>query len=176
MKIRIGIDVGKQGALFVHNEDGTYLTYKMPLIAKEYDLAALSNILIEYCQVEGVMVVLEDLRAIFGSSAGATFSFGMGFGIIQALLVAYQIPYTLVYPKEWQKMCFQGIPEIRKPQSEKQKIANRKGSIDTKAMALLAAKRLYPSYPINFGGRATKAHDGLIDAILLCHYAKQKFN
>lgn len=175
MRIFIGIDVGKNGAILV-NKDGKISYHKMPLIAKEYDLNALKNILLEYCQVPGVMVVLEDLNAIFGSAAGATFSFGEGFGMIKGILSAYEIPYTLVHSKVWQKFCFQGIPELRKPQSAKQLAANKKGSIDTKAMALLAYKRLLPSYPLNFGGRATKAHDGLVDAGLLSFYAQNKFN
>lgn len=175
MNTFIGFDIGKNGAIFIKNSDDTIAYHKIPLIAKEYDLAALKNILIEYCQAPGVMVVMEDLNAIFGSAAGATFSFGEGYGLVKGILAAYEIPFTLVHAKVWQKFCFQGIPELRKPQSEKQKAANRKGSIDTKAMALLAIKRLCPSYPTNFGGRATKAHDGLVDAALLSFYAENKF-
>lgn len=176
MKTCIGIDVGKNGAIFIWKEDNTFSCHKMPLVAKEYDLVTLKDILIEYCQEPNVMVCLEDLNAIFGSSAGATFSFGEGFGLIKGILSAYEIPFTLVHAKVWQKFCFQGIPEVRKPPSEKQKVLNKRGSIDTKAMALLAVKRLCPQYPVNFGGRATKAHDGLVDAALISFYAQNKFN
>jgi hypothetical protein len=40
-------------------------------------------------------------------------------------------------------------------------------------MALIAAKRLFPNQKLVFGDRATKPHDGLIDALLLAEYARR---
>ena len=50
----------------------------------------------------GIIVVMEQVHAIFGSSAKATFSFGEIFGVLKGLIMANNIPYHLVQPKEWQ--------------------------------------------------------------------------
>jgi hypothetical protein len=176
MKIRIAIDPGKQGAIVIQKENEPIIAHKMPLIQTEYDVSALKNIFVSFqSSISDIKVVLEDVHAIFGASAGSTFAFGFGLGLLEGVLASYEISYIKVAPKEWQKLCFQGIPEIRKPATEKQKLAGKKGNIDTKAMALLAAKRLYPSHKLTFGERATKPHDGLVDALLMNHYCTTKF-
>lgn len=178
MKTRIGIDPGKTGSVVIQEENAAIVCHKMPLIQSEYDIHKLKEIFTPYSfDPEGMdlKVVLEDVHAIFGSAAGSTFQFGFGLGLIEGILATYEIPYVKVAPKEWQKLCFQGVPEMRKPATDKQKLAGKKGSIDTKAMALLAAKRLYPSLKLTFGDRATKPHEGLVDALLMSHYCITKF-
>ena len=49
-----------------------------------------------------------------------------------------------------------------------------KSTRDTKAMALVAAKRLFPDAKLTFGDKATKPHDGLVDALLMSEYGKRK--
>ena len=75
------------------------------------------------------------------------------------------IPYIKVPAKEWQKEMFKGVDEITKP---------GKTSRDTKAMALVAIKRLFPELKLTFNDRSTKPHDGLIDAVLIAEYSKRK--
>ena len=60
-----------------------------------------------------------------------------------------------VQPKEWQEVICKDIPPIRK----------KNGKIDTKARAYLAYKKIYPL------GDVPKSKDGIIDAILINHYA-----
>lgn len=175
IKIRCGLDVGKNGSIAIFNGD-LLETFPMPVINKEYDIHAIANIFLKYTSEEyDIHVVLEDLHAIYGSSAGGTFDFGRGLGIIEGVLAAYSIPYTKVMPKKWQKDAFEGIGEIRKPASAKQAALGRSGGLDTKAMALLAVKRLYPNQKLTFGERAKKPHDGMIDAILLSRHCKLNF-
>ncbi len=64
---------------------------------------------------------------------------------------------------------FQGVDQITKPS----KTAGAKPIRDTKAMALVAVKRLFPDLKLTFGERATKPHDGLIDAVLIAEYARR---
>jgi hypothetical protein len=45
---------------------------------------------------------------------------------------------------------------------------------DTKATALIVVKQLFPNLKLTFGDKATKPHDGLIDAVLMAEYAKRR--
>jgi len=56
---------------------------------------------------------------------------------------------------------------------EMDEITNSKGKRDTKAMALVAVKRLFPHLKLTFGERATKPHDGLVDAVLMAEWARR---
>jgi hypothetical protein len=46
---------------------------------------------------------------------------------------------------------------------------------DTKAMALMAVKRLFPNQKLTFGERATVPHDGLVDALLMAEYSRRNY-
>ena len=167
--IRIGIDPGKNGYICIYAEiddvGGVFEYYPIPLIGKEVDI----NTLCQYLYADGAKVdihfCIEDVHAIFGSSAKATFNFGYIVGVLEALLVAHHISYTKVTPKEWQKEMWQGIPLQKKPN----------GRTDTKAMSLLAAKRLFPNEDMRDTERCTTSHDGKVDALLICEYCKRKF-
>ena len=163
--IRIGIDPGKNGFISVIGESGTIVYFSIPLINTEVDLYELNGILRPFGMSDNVHCVIEDVHAIFGSAAKATFNFGWIVGVLEALLVAHGIPYTKVKPKDWQKEMWEGIP--------KQTKAN--GRTDTKAMSLLAAKRLFPNEDLRATERSKVAHDGKVDALLLAEYARRKF-
>jgi hypothetical protein len=174
MKIYIGIDPGKQGAIAIQKEGQEPIIHKIPLVVKEYDIQNLKNIFIQYCSIEDeVMVGIENVHALFGSSAKNTFEFGFGLGLLEAIVSTYEIPYVKINPKEWQKLAFEGIPAIYKIAEKKDNTKNTK--LDTKAMAVLAVKRLYPKQPLNYGGRAEKPNEGLCDALLISHYLKYKY-
>lgn len=161
-KINIGIDIGKHGAICI-NDQGNITTYPMPMIKTELDYLQVYNLLSPY---EGgrVMVVFERLGVIFGSSKQVAFSMGHQAGAIEMACVALAIPFTKVPPKQWQKEMFTGVDEI----------TSSKGSRDTKAMALVAVKRLLPTLKLTFGTRATVPHDGLVDAVLMSLYSERK--
>lgn len=171
----IGIDIGKQGAIAIQaiasiNElgPGEFLQ-KMPMIKTELDYQALYNLLSKIKSKNGI-VVFEKLGVIFGTSKQTAFSMGHQAGAIEMLCVSLSIPFVKVPPKQWQKDMFVGITEISKP-SKSGKTTVR----DTKAMALLAVKQLLPCSKLTFGDKATKPDDGLIDALLLREWAKQKY-
>jgi len=70
---------------------------------------------------------------------------------------------------------FAGVPEIRKPSTRRNKDGDPiRGPRDTKAMALLAAKRLFPSVDLTATERSKKPHDGIVDALLLAEYGRRK--
>lgn len=174
--IRIGIDPGKNGYICVYEEvvdeagtNSCFTYYPIPLVKNELDISRLNDILDQYMITFGytnVHCVLENVHALFGASAKSTFNFGWIFGVIEGLLTANRIPYTKVAPKDWQKEMWQGIPKITK---------QGKNSTDTKAMSLLAAKRLFPNEDLRATERSVKPCHDKIDALLLAEYCRRKF-
>ena len=86
-------------------------------------------------------------------------------GAVEMMAIALRIPYTKIPAKQWQKEMFTGVEEIT---------ITGKTSRDTKAMALVAAKRLFPGRDFTFTERSTKPHDGYVDALLMSEYGKRK--
>lgn len=168
MKFYCGIDIGKQGAIVVISETGIS-KYRMPLINKILDIHELSNILSKLNSSGGELIVgIENLKGIFGAGKSSTFTLGHIAGATEALLIAFNISFIKIQAKEWQKMCFEGIPEMKKQSSTKKTEVR-----DTKSMALLAQKRLYPTF-VPMMGKQRTPDDGIIDALLIAHYLKTK--
>lgn len=171
-RLYIGIDPGKNGFITIYY-DGRFEFKSIPLIGKEYDIKELSNIIKSleglssiskpYCVIEGV-------HAIHGASATSTFEFGFGLGLLEGMIVSANIPYSKIQPKKWQKQMFEGIPEIAKPSS-----TGKTMKTDTKAMALMAAKRMFPDIDLRATDKCKKPHDGKVDALLMCEYCKRNF-
>lgn len=170
-KVYIGIDPGKDGFICAAIGD-SYTFNPIPKVGKEVDIHKLSSMLYELALInpEQIHCVLEDVHAMFGSSAKGTFNFGYVCGIIEGIICTLEIPYTKVQPKTWQKEMWQGIPLQKKPSTTgKTQVTN------TKLMSELAAKRLFPNIDLRATERSTKNHDGKIDALLMCEYCKRKF-
>jgi len=169
-KFHIGIDIGKHGAIVIMDRDSPAVMEPMPLINDQLDYLKLYNLLSPYEGGNG-MIVFEKLGVIFKSTKATAFSMGHQAGAIEMLCVALAIPYTKVNAKDWQKEMFVGIPEMKKTSS-----LVKSGEIrDTKGMALMAIQRLHPRLKLTFG-KATKPHDGLVDAVLMAEYSRRKFD
>lgn len=177
MKYFIGIDPGKTGAIVVLDADNNVISKDViPLIGKEVDINELSKIIL-LLTLRNCHVILEDVHSIFGASAKSNFSFGHTNGVIEGVLVSHSIAYTKIQPKTWQKEMWQGIKEIKKTSTKKNKKGEPvEGRTDTKATSLLAAKRLFPKESFLATERSKVAHDGIVDAILLAEYCRRKFN
>jgi len=167
MRKYIGIDIGKSGAYYILGEDGSEIdSGPVPMIKKEVDYHALNVLLQPYDMFNG-MVVFEKLGVIFGSSKKTAFSMGYQAGAIEMCCIANNLIYTMVLAKKWQEHMFQGQTKIFKK--------GIKGPLNTKAMALVAAKRLFPKTNLLMTERSTVPHDGLVDALLMAEYARRKF-
>lgn len=167
MNAFIGIDIGKSGAITIVRDDGSIDSYVTPTLPDgDIDVrsfhAILSAIPIKYVK----MVVVEKVHAIFGSSAGSTFEFGRSAGIVEGLICVTGFSYTMVPPKEWQKIMWAGVTKVTKP---------GKKSVDTKATSLVAVKRLFPEANLfdRTKKRTQKIHDGIVDSILMAEYARR---
>ena len=168
-KTYVGIDIGKHGAIAImENKNGSQEihTVPMPMIKDQVDYHELSDMMrdLRVAYACNLHVVFEKLGVIFGSAKSTAFSMGHQSGAIEMACIAHSISYTKVRAVDWQKQMFQGVDEILKSGTTKK---------DTKAMALVAVKRLFPNVDLTFGPKAKKPHDGLVDAVLMAEYAKR---
>lgn len=174
----LGIDPGKDGACVLINENQEILyKFVIPKLGNTVDLQVFNNHL-KYIKntydSNNIHVCIELVHSIFGASSKSTFQFGYVCGIIEGLVSAYNFSYTMIQPKEWQKVMFLGIPEQRKPSTVDKNGKIRKGRLNTKVMAEMAFKRLYPNTQLKMSERSKKNHDGLIDALLIAMYGLKK--
>ena len=169
MNIALGIDPGGSGYLAVLNADsrefvGSYALSFFP--DGQFDAQAASVWLHQVIKDNDGVVTrccLEEVHAIFGSSAKSTFQFGRTFGALETFLTAVGISFKPVPPKSWQKKLWDGIKPVLKG-----------GKLDTKAVSLSAAKKLFPLVDFRPNGctdRCKKADDNKVDAVLIAYYS-----
>jgi len=165
--IFLGIDIGKNGAVSAINTDGAIIRYHpMPQCDGDIALFELFSILYDLnLKYDIKQCAIEDVHSIFGVSAKANFQFGRSLGIIEGILAGLNIGFIKVTPKVWQKVAFNGIDEIRQPST-----GVKKGKIETKKMALMAAQKFWPGETFFASKRSRVAHDGIVDSILIAKY------
>jgi hypothetical protein len=162
----IGIDIGKNGGVAIIDEQNNLSLHTIPKIGKEVDLIALFNIINNVTKTDHI-VGMENVKALQKVGSTQSFNFGENKGQIEGLLVGMGASYIKVLPQTWQKVCWEGVPIQKKP---------GKTSNDTKAMSLLAARRLFPKESFLATERSSVPHDGLVDAALIAMYLKIKYN
>lgn len=166
VKCWVGIDPGKQGGIVFLSEDNSFFeSFVIPLIGDVVDRRQLSEIL-SLCLEYDSIIILEDVHALYGASAASTWDFGFICGLLEGIIGTLGIQMYKIKPKAWQQQLFVGIPVIKKDDGK---------TNDTKKMALLAARNLYPAFTGLATPRSKKPHDGLIDALCLAHYGKQNY-
>ena len=159
-RVYAGIDVGKSGGIvFLDEHLNIYSLHTMPMIGKEYDIQELKNILANpYLDI--LHLAIENVHAIQGPTGNSSnFSFGLGKGILMGMVSGLEIPYTLVNPKTWQGIAWEGVTK----------------QADTKKTSLVASKRLFPTESFLATQRSRVPHDGLVDAALIGYYIALKF-
>ena len=106
-----GIDPGANGAIsFIDIYDLSVEIIDMPTYIKEvsgkkrqrYDYHLMADIMGEKAD-DIIMAYVEEVHSIAGDGHVGSFSFGQGFGMVQATLATYEIPTTLVRPAVWKK-------------------------------------------------------------------------
>lgn len=161
MRAYIGIDPGSKGYITLCSR-GEYYSH-IAIADNSFQEIGKELALIKQSYPD-VFATMEEVHAVFGSSAKATFSFGEIFGLLQGLLIANNIPYHLVQPKEWQKEMWINADKVYKEGKK----------IDTKATSLKAAERLFPGYDLRRTPACKKADDNKVDSMLICEYARRK--
>lgn len=174
-KYSVGIDPGKDGGIVILDSNNELVNYyTIPKINKLIDTNKLTNIFNNIFSIYDCFVCIEQVHSIYGVSASANFSFGYNCGIIEGMIASNKVSYNYIQPKIWQAEMLKGIPTMFITSANK---SLKKQKKDTKKMAELAVKRLYPNtdfYITDKGNVSKNMHDGLVDALLIAGYNLRK--
>ena len=155
--IVIGIDPGAKGGFICLDENHQIIDFlPMPMVGREVDIITLRSWLTSQNYTDS-NVFIEHSQAIHKCSAGSTFTFGKNFGILLGVVATLSFSYSLVKPKTWQKVMFEGTDASDRPKSR----------------AYAAALRRYPKFEFVPAG-CRNPHEGLVDASLIAGYGMYK--
>ena len=170
-RVYLGIDVGSKG--FITLNTGTELRFFPIADNDSYRLSDILHSIKE--EFPNVVCAMEEIHAIFGSSAKATFAFGEINGLLKGLLIANKIPYHLVPPKKWQSEIWDNkdIVATYKVVTMRGKQVNKK-DVNTKQTSFNAAKRIFPMVDLRKTERCKNLDDNKCDSLLISEYARRK--
>ena len=171
MKNYLGIDNGLDGGLAALSQDGQLIDVRpMPTIklgkGREIDTHAVNDWLAKHLSSHSFAKPPVIIEAASKHSPGtlALCSTWQSFGILKTVVTLNRFPLHIVEPKRWQKAFWtatktpKGSPKVK---------------FDTKAAALLAARRIWPSESWLATDRSSKPHDGMVDAALIAEWARR---
>ena len=170
-RVYMGIDVGSKGFITLNTGD----SFEFYSIA-DNDAYQLGDVLAEIKRrYPNVICAMEEIHAILGSSAKATFSFGEINGILKGLLIANKIPYHLVAPKTWQKEMWDNKDLVIAYKTIKIKGKDvTKKEVNTKQTSFNTAKRIFPHIDLRRTERCKNLDDNKCDSLLISEYARRK--
>lgn len=170
MKYYIGIDPGVKGCISIVDETGKFIeSFFLLKNAKNVDTVEISNTLLNLSKYEdNCHVIIENIHAIFGSSAKGTFNFGFIAGLIEGVIATIGLPYTKVNPKIWQKEMFRGVNVITKSST-----TGKTQVIDTKKMSFLASHRIFPTVDLRRTSKCKNEDDNFSDSLLMAEYGRR---
>ena len=162
MKVFIGIDPGKDGAMAVlgyrcydaptlvsfDEEEYAYQLHRIGAAVRLSTSPAADPAL----EKTEAFCVVEHVNAMPGQGVTSCFSFGQNFGFILGLLTAFRIPYELVRPQKWKKEF---------------------SCTSDKNTSVKVAQRLFPGVDLRRTPRCAKPHDGMAEALLMAEYARR---
>lgn len=174
-KIIIGIDPGEKGYLSVIYPFGDYEFCSVLDTPKgEVDKFIKKQIELSRDRSFGIIAVMEEVHAIFGSSAKSTFAFGRINGILEAMLISNSVPYHFVQPKIWQKEIWISQDKIYKDSGRRGKDGKPIKTIDQKPTSVNAARRLFPDVDFRRSNKCKNPDDNKCDSLLMAEYARRK--
>ena len=156
-KIYCGFDVGDKGAMTMLIDDHIQ-SYSF----QDYDITDVCQVLKMYLSDEPCYAVVEDVHAVFGSSAKSTFEFGFNKGWIVGVLTALNIPYSMIPPKKWQSGVWERCDKVMDGKK-----------IKTKETSINCAKRIFPNYDLRRTTKCKNPDDGICDSLLMAEYARR---
>ena len=165
----LGIDPGLSGGLAVVSDDRIQFKIAMPTIS----LTTKEGITKTEIDRQGVLsflkilpehthVVIEEQLAYRSQNITASCTICKNYGIILMALTVAHMYITEVPPDVWQEHF--GIVSVKKA-----------GGKTTKEQALMIAEEFFPKTDFRKSARARKAHDGIVDAILISIYCQSRF-
>ena len=162
-KAYVGIDNGLDGGIVALDGEGA-VTFKskMPVNktgkGREIDVQGFAAI-VEQLSPHAVFIVEQASKHSPGKMALC--STWHSFACMTTTLKLLKVQWDLVQPQKWQK-AFWARPKMPKGQK-----------FDTKAAALVAAKRIWPCEEWLASDRCKIAHNGMVDAALIAEHARR---
>lgn len=174
-KIIIGIDPGEKGFVSVISPFGDYEFCSIVESSKgEVDKFIKKQVELSRDRSCGIIAVMEEVHALFGSSAKATFAFGKINGILESMLISNCVPYHLVQPKIWQKEIWITQDKIYKDTGRTGKDGKPIKAVDQKPTSINAARRLFPNVDFRRSSKCKNIDDNKCDSLLIAEYARRK--
>lgn len=146
----LGIDPGSKGAIAVLTPALKHISFHDLSGTTPHAILQFFEEINTNTSINPLVITIEKVHAIPGTSAGSNFKFGYNVGMINALAEASQIGVRHITPKAWQKQI--GVTV--------------KGKAIKKQVAEIAEK-LYPNAPIR--GSRGGLLDGRSDALMIAH-------
>lgn len=162
-KAYVGIDNGLDGGIVALDGEGA-VTFKskMPVNktgkGREIDVQGFAAI-VEQLSPHAVFIVEQASKHSPGKMALC--STWHSFACMTTTLKLLKVQWDLVQPQKWQR-AFWARPKMPKGQK-----------FDTKAAALVAAKRIWPCEEWLASDRCKIAHNGMVDAALIAEHARR---
>jgi len=171
-KCYLGIDPGSKGFMaYQFNGDWAYFS----LI--DHDVHQIADAIrhLKDKYNSNIVCTIEDVHAVFGSSAKGTFSFGENKGMLLGILAAEKIPFVEVAPKDWQREMWTNGDKVYKVKEVRRKDKKVMQKLtDTKSTSMNAAKRLFPDIDFRRTSACKTFDDNKVDATLICEYGRRK--
>ena len=155
--IYIGIDPGKKGAIAFTDGYGAFV-HDMPLDADgRIDAQGLMLLMSsKILSSSKSMCFVEKAQAMPGQGVTSVFNYGVGYGVIRAVLQISCIPFQEIHPMKWKKE----FTLIKKD----------------KADSVAIARQLFPHAPLvrDKKGGGEILLDGRAEALLICEYCRRQ--
>ena len=95
------VDPGLTGAVAFYFPEADAISVRdMPVVAGDVDAAGLAALL---KQMRPDIAVVEQVASRPGQGVASMFKFGSGFGMVQGVIAALEVPRHLVTPQRWKK-------------------------------------------------------------------------
>jgi crossover junction endodeoxyribonuclease RuvC len=148
--IFIGIDPGKSGSIAVLNKE-KLTVIPTPVVEGDYDIAEMINILEDSIdKPSNSFIIIERAQAMPGQGVVSMFEFGRGYGLWLGIINFLLVPYQIVHSRTWTKKMLEGAPG------------------EGKERAFHVARNLFPSWQ----PKLKKEHE-YADSILLAEYGRR---
>jgi hypothetical protein len=164
------IDPGTVSGVIVvaHGDGSVVFRSPLPIENKEISFDLLRDIVVKINKLFKPTYVVEKVSYIRGErvAKAANFAFAKAVGVIESVFKCLDIEVIQPEPKKWQDKMFKGVDKVY--------IKTPKGRTkhDTKATALAVVQKYYPLADMTKSDAAKKSDHNIVDAFLLCMYAK----
>lgn len=150
-----GVDPGQKGAIaLLTSANGTTrinTVWPMPENLKEL------RSIFHYLKTSKATILIEKAQCMPKQSAPSGFNYGVHYGTMIGLLVAFEIPYHEVRPAIWKKEMLEGEPDKK-----------------DKKVSIRVCEKMFPEANLYPTARSRVPSDGIAEACLMADYARRK--